>query len=196
MAPRVVLASASPRRRELLRRLVADFDVIPSTVDERLPPGPLVDAVARLAEEKARAVAATRADGVVLGADTIVVVDGDVLGKPADRDDAVAMLRRLRGRVHEVLTGVAVVDVAGGRPFTGTEVTRVLMAQYPEDLVARYVASGAPLDKAGGYAIQDLAGALVESIAGSYTNVVGLPLELTARLLTAAGVPVSAPESS
>jgi len=190
----VVLGSASPRRRELLRRLLSDFEVIPSAVEERLADGPLVDAVARLAEEKARAVAAAHPGAVVLGADTIVVIDDEPLGKPADSGVARAMLQRLRGRPHEVLTGVAV--VAGARVFTGTEVTRVLMARYSDELVARYVASGAPLDKAGAYAIQDLDGALVESIVGSYTNVVGLPLELTARLLTAAGVSVSVPVSS
>ena len=190
----VVLGSASPRRRELLRRLLSDFEVIPSAVEERLADGPLVDAVARLAEEKARAVAAAHPGAVVLGADTIVVIDDEPLGKPADGSVACAMLERLRGRPHEVLTGVAV--VAGARVFTGTEVTRVLMARYSDELVARYVASGAPLDKAGAYAIQDLDGALVESIVGSYTNVVGLPLELTARLLTAAGVTVSVPVSS
>ena len=190
----VVLGSASPRRRELLRRLLSDFEVIPSAVEERLADGPLVDAVARLAEEKARAVAAAHPGAVVLGADTIVVIDDEPLGKPADSGVARAMLQRLRGRPHEVLTGVAV--VAGARVFTGTEVARVLMARYSDELVARYVASGAPLDKAGAYAIQDLDGALVESIVGSYTNVVGLPLELTARLLTAAGVSVSVPVSS
>ena len=190
----VVLGSASPRRRELLRRLLSDFEVIPSAVEERLADGPLVDAVARLAEEKARAVAAAHPGAVVLGADTIVVIDDEPLGKPADSGVARAMLQRLRGRPHDVLTGVAV--VAGARVFTGTEVTRVLMARYSDELVARYVASGAPLDKAGAYAIQDLDGALVESIVGSYTNVVGLPLELTARLLTAAGVSVSVPVSS
>jgi septum formation protein len=194
--PRVVLASASPRRRELLRRLIPDFEVIPSDVDEQLEPGAFTEAVARLAEVKARAVAAGRSDGIVLGADTMVVIDGDALGKPADRNDAVAMLRRLRGRPHDVLTGVAVIDVAGGRTFTGTDVTRVVMAHYPDDLIDRYVASGAPLDKAGAYAIQDLDGALVEVIIGSYTNVVGLPLGLTARLLVSAGVTVSDPGSS
>jgi septum formation protein len=167
--------------------------VIPSAIDERLQPGPRIEAVARLAEEKARAVAAVRPDAIVLGADTIVVLDDETLGKPADVDDACGMLRRLRGRVHEVLTGVAV--VAGDRAFTGTEVTQVLMASYPDDLVTRYVASGSPLDKAGAYAIQDLGGALVQGFVGSYTNVVGLPLELTARLLSAAGAPVSFPAS-
>jgi septum formation protein len=130
----------------------------------------------------------------VLGADTIVVIDGDALGKPADPADAAEMLRRLRGRWHDVLTGVAV--VAGGTALADTEVTRVLMARYDDALIERYVASGSPLDKAGAYAIQDLGGALVDAIVGSYTNVVGLPLGLTRRLLAAAGVEVSVPASS
>lgn len=191
---RVVLASASPRRRELLRRLLADFDVVPSSVEERLDPGPLAEAVARLAVEKARAVAA--AGDVILGADTIVVIDGDGLGKPVDRADASAMLRRLRGRVHDVLTGVAVLDVASGAVHRGTETTRVIMARYDDTVIDRYVASGAPLDKAGAYAIQDLDGGLVDGVVGSYTNVIGLPLGLTRRLLAAVGLPVSGPASS
>jgi septum formation protein len=187
----LILASRSPRRRELLSRLVPDFDVISSGVAEELEPGPLTAAVARLAEMKARAVAAGHPDAVVLGADTIVVIDGNVLGKPKDVDEAVGMLRRLRGRPHEVLTGVAVIDGPRALVFTGTEITRVVMARYSDDLIDEYVASGSPFDKAGAYAIQDLDGELVESIAGSYTNVVGLPLGLTARLLVAAGLTVT-----
>jgi len=165
--------------------------VTPSAIEEHLDPGPLVDAVARLAEAKARTVAAPLDAGVVLGADSIVVVDGDPLGKPGDSDEARAMLRRLRGRGHEVLTGVAVIDVASRRAWTATEVTRVVMSRYADDLIEGYVASGSPLDKAGGYAIQDLQGALVDVVIGSYTNVIGLPLPLTARLLNEVGVPVS-----
>ncbi len=165
--------------------------MISSGVAEELEPGPLTAAVARLAEMKARAVAANHPDAVVLGADTIVVIDGNVLGQPKDTDDAVGMLRRLRGRPHEVLTGVAVIDGPRGLVLTGTEITRVVMARYPDNLIDEYVASGSPFDKAGAYAIQDLDGELVESIAGSYTNVVGLPLGLTARLLVAAGITVT-----
>ena len=193
---RVILASASPRRRELLRCLLTGFDVIPSAVDEHLDPASLAESVARLAVEKARAVAAGNAGAVVLGADTIVVIDGDGLGKPADHADAGAMLRRLRGRAHDVLTGVAVLDGASGAVHVATETTRVVMARYEDATIDRYVASGAPLDKAGAYAIQDLDGALVDAVVGSYSNVIGLPLGLTRRLLAAAGVRVSGPASS
>jgi septum formation protein len=159
--------------------------VIPSDIDETLVPGPLADVVARLALAKARAVAARVGEGVVL--------EGEALGKPADPADARAMLRRLRGREHEVITGLAVVDARSGRSETHSVVSRVRMADYGEPEIERYVATGEPLDKAGGYAIQGQGGALVAGLDGSFSNVVGLPLEETARLLAAFGVPISAP---
>lgn len=167
---------------------------MPSAVPEHLEPGPFDTAVARLAETKARAVAATLAEGIVLGADTIVVIDGDALGKPADAGEARAMLTRLRGRSHAVLTGIAVVDAGRPTASSATAITQVIMARYSDDLIERYVASGSPMDKAGAYAIQELDGALVDAVIGSYSNVIGLPLRLTARLLSATGVRVSAPE--
>lgn len=165
----------------------------PSDVEETLAGPPTPAAAAALALRKARAVAAGRGEGVVLGADTIVVIDGRALGKPADAAEARAMLRTLRGREHEVITGVAVVDARTGREAAAAEVSRVRMAAYSDEQIEAYVASGSPLDKAGAYAIQDLAGALVAGLDGSYTNVVGLPLETARRLLEAFGVAVSAP---
>jgi len=147
--------------------------------------------VAGLAERKARAVAAGHRDAVVIGADTIVVIDDAALGKPSDAAEAVSMLKRLRGRPHDVVTGIAV--VAAGRVFAGTETTRVVMARYGDDVIDCYAASGSPLDKAGGYAVQDLDGALVDAVIGSYTNVVGFPLGLARRLLAEVGFPLSAP---
>ncbi len=166
---------------------------MPSDVEEALAPGPLADAVARLALDKARAVATRVGEGVVLGADTIVVIDGEALGKPADAGDARVMLRRLRGREHEVITGVAVVDARTGRSQATVVVSRVRMAEYGEGDIEAYVATGEPLDKAGAYAIQGRGGALVAGLEGSFSNVVGLPLEETAGLLAAFGVPVSVP---
>jgi septum formation protein len=156
-----------------------------------LAPGPLTDAVARLALDKARAVAGRLGEGVVLAADTVVAIDGDPLGKPVDAEDARAMLRRLRGRRHEVITGVAVVDVASGRAERTAVSSQVTMADYGEPEIAAYVASGEPLDKAGAYAIQGAGGALVARYEGSYSNVVGLPLAETVRLLATFGVTVS-----
>jgi septum formation protein len=186
--PRLVLASASPRRRELLRALGTDFEVAPSEVDETLPAGPPAVAAAALALRKARAVAAVLGEGIVLGADTLVVVDGEALGKPAGPDDARRMLRRLRAREHEVVTGVAVVDAATGREATEVVVSRVRMADYPETAIDAYVAGGEPLDKAGAYAIQGQGGALVERLEGSWSNVVGLPVEATRTLLAEFGI--------
>jgi septum formation protein len=188
---RVILASASPRRQELLRAICSRFEVIPSGIDESLDEGPLPEAVAALALRKARAVAGRVGPATVLAADTIVVIDGLTLGKPSDSDEARAMLARLRGREHEVVTGVAVVDAAAGRAESITAVSRVLMAAYADQTIDAYVASGSPLDKAGAYAIQDLGGALVDGLVGSYTNVMGLPVDATRALLERFGVAVS-----
>ena len=166
---------------------------MPSDLEETLAPGPLADAVARLALDKARAVAARVREGIVLGADTVVTIDGQALGKPADPEDARAMLRRLRGREHEVVTGVAVVDAATGRTAQTAVTSRVRMGAYGEPEIEAYVATGEPLDKAGGYAIQGIGSALVAGYEGSYSNVVGLPLIETARLLATFGVAVSEP---
>ena len=167
--------------------------MVPSEIEETLPGGPTPEAVARLALRKARAVAARAEGAVVLAADTVVVLDGEALGKPAGPEEARAMLRRLRGREHEVITGVAAVDTRTGREATRAVASRVRMAAYSDATLDSYVASGAPLDKAGAYAIQDLGGALVADFAGSYTNVVGLPVEETRGLLAELGVPVSEP---
>jgi len=170
-----------------VRRIWADFEVIPSDIDEVLESGPLAEAIVELAMRKARAVAERVGGGVVLGADTVVVIDGVVLGKPGGADEATGMLVRLRGRVHEVVTGVAVVEAESGRSEATAVLSRVLMAAYSDAVIAEYVASGSPFDKAGGYAIQDLNGALVDGVIGSYTNVVGLPVEATRRLLEGFG---------
>jgi nucleoside triphosphate pyrophosphatase len=191
--PEVILASESPRRRELLGRICPEFRVVPSGIDEVLEGAPTEATVAALALAKARAVAARVGRGIVLGADTVVVVDGDALGKPADAEQACAMLRRLRGRVHDVITGVAVVDAGSGRSETTAVVTRVLMAAVSDAELEAYVAGGEPLDKAGGYAIQGDGAALVAGYIGSYSNVIGLPLAETAALLAAFGAPVTWP---
>ena len=164
---------------------------MPSAIDEVLEAGPTAAAVATLALRKASVVAERVREAVVVAADTVVVIDDMVLGKPAGADEARAMLVRLRGRQHEVLTGVGLVDAGSGRAVATAVVSRVLMAAYSEATIEEYVASGSPLDKAGAYAIQDLQGALVDAVVGSYTNVVGLPVEATWRLLAGFGVRVS-----
>lgn len=188
----ITLASASPRRRELLARLVPDFRVVPSEVVEVLEHPVNPDSVAALALRKARAVAPW-VGGVVLAADTVVVVDGDPLGKPAGPDEARAMLRRLRGRPHTVITGLAVVDAEEDRAEATAVVSEVLMRDYADSVIEAYLASGEPLDKAGAYAIQGAGAGLVGGWIGSYSNIVGLPLEATAGLLGRFGVSLTSP---
>jgi septum formation protein len=173
----IVLASASPRRAELLASAGVRFIVVPSQVVEtRLPSETPEEFVRRLAAAKAREVARTRWDGIVLGADTEVVLDGEVLGKPRDDEDARAILARLSGRVHDVVTGYEVYDPGAGRGEGGVVRTRVEMALLRRAEIDAYVATGEPRGKAGAYAIQGRAAGLVRRIEGSYTNVVGLPL--------------------
>ena len=179
----LVLASRSPRRAELLARAGYRFEVAPADVDERRRGGEApAKLVRRLAWKKAAVVAARHPGAVVLGADTVVVVDDDVvLGKPRGDADAARMLRRLSGRAHKVLTGVALRAPHGRR--AGVASTRVYFRPLGPEEVAWYVASGEPADKAGGYAIQGRASRFVPRIEGSYANVVGLPIELVDRLL-------------
>jgi septum formation protein len=176
--PGLVLASASPRRRELLARLGLTFRVVPADIDETPLPGERpVALVRRLAAAKAAAVAGDP----VLAADTIVEVDGTILGKPVDADDARVMLRRLSGRAHHVHTGIAV--RSGERVQVDVATTVVTFVPLTPALVDWYVAGGESLDKAGAYAIQGTGGAFVEHVRGSVSNVVGLPLTTVVRLL-------------
>ena len=187
--PRLVLASQSPRRRELLEALGLAIEVRPAHVDETPRPGEgPAEYVLRVAREKARAVPGD----VVLGADTAVVLRGAVLGKPADADDARRMLRALSGQVHEVLTGVCVRRNAGamGVELDALVTTTVRFARIGAAEIDWYVATGEPLDKAGAYAIQGAGGAFVESVDGSVSSVVGLPVAETAQLLRRAGLPL------
>ena len=211
----LVLASASPRRQELLRNAGISFTVQPADIDETPLPGEPPRACAeRLAQEKALAVWRTRPKDVVLGADTIVVVDEMILGKPVDAEDAARMLRLLSGRVHRVITGVCVVEAAAGRQLpaatknyalhpaelrpgfeilrtenrelrTGSETTLVTMNQLSDEEIREYVASGEPMDKAGAYAIQGRASRWIPRIEGDYSNVVGLPVALVHAMLGA-----------
>lgn len=185
----LVLASGSPRRKELLEEAGLSFTVHSEPIDESRKDQERPDEMAlRLARSKARVVARTLSEpSVVLGADTLVVVDGDILGKPKDEAEATNMLLRLSGRQHEVITGVAVTRAPEAEVWAVRAVrTRVLFRELNPEVVARYVATGEPLDKAGSYGIQGLGGQLVEQTEGSFTNVVGLPmveaLECIARL--------------
>jgi len=196
----LVLASASPRRQELLRNAGISFTVQAADVDETVLPGEPPRACAeRLAREKALAVWRTRPQDRVLGADTIVVVDETILGKPVDAGDAARMLRLLSGRVHCVITGVCVVEaVASGQlPVAGkaesqplseivrteSETTLVTVNELSDDEIRDYIATGEPMDKAGAYAIQGMAARWIPRIEGDYSNVVGLPVALVYKML-------------
>jgi septum formation protein len=183
---RLILASASPRRRELLAALGLTPRVRPVDVDETPSDGePAAECVLRLARAKAEADA--RPGELVLAADTLVVLDGRILGKPSGAEEARAMLAELAGRDHFVMTGVALRDADARRTAAAVETTRVTIAPLPPHRIAAYVATGEPLDKAGAYAIQGLGALFVERVDGNYSNVVGLPLPLTARLCTELG---------
>jgi septum formation protein len=171
----LILASASPRRRELLDTLGLPYIIIPSNAEEQVPPDtPPHKAAESIALCKARSVAATHPRDTVLAADTIVVVDGKIFGKPRSRAECEAMIAAYSGKTHEVITGVAIIKGEEIRCFS--ETTRVTFRTVTEEEIARYAATDEPYDKAGGYAVQGLAGIFIERIEGDYNNVVGLPL--------------------
>ncbi|PIX85347.1 MAG: septum formation inhibitor Maf, partial [Nitrospirae bacterium CG_4_10_14_3_um_filter_53_41] len=173
---RLILASASPRRRDLLAEVGLRFEVIPSSVEEEHQDGLSPLEVARtLAGEKAADVASRLTSGIVIGADTIVVLDGEILGKPKDPEDAFQMLRRLSGRSHEVITALVLIEAESGKMMTGQETTRVFFKEMTDREISAYISTGEPMDKAGAYGIQGKGMLLVRRIQGCYTNVVGLP---------------------
>jgi len=191
--PSLVLASASPRRRDLLSRLGIPFQVLPSDLaEDATHDGGRPERVAhRLAAAKARAVSAQMSTATVLAADTVVAHRGAILGKPHDAAEAQAMLRALRGRTHRVVTAVAVLPAGRRRPLVDHTVTCVTMRPYTDEEIAASIAQGDPFDKAGAYAIQDAILRPVASYEGCYCNVVGLPLWMAIRLLSRAGLDVT-----
>ncbi|MCZ8519092.1 MULTISPECIES: Maf family protein [Paenibacillus] len=191
----LILASSSPRRQELIGSLGLPYAIRVSDVDETTEPG-LTPAqiVEELSARKAGAVCerckAEEASGIVIGSDTIVVLDGQVLGKPQDEEDAFRMLSALQGRRHQVYTGVACFDLDSGERHVSHRVTEVFMKVLKESQIRRYIATGEPMDKAGSYGIQGLGATMIDRIEGDYFNVVGLPLSLLSSLLERLGVAV------
>jgi septum formation protein len=189
MQPRVVLASQSPRRRDLLDLVGIRHEVRPADIDEAVRPGEPPDSYTeRLAREKARVVAVQEPDAVVIAADTTVVVDDDILGKPAHAAEARAMVRRLAGRTHEVFTGIAVRRGDESREAAGVERVLVTVRALSEPEIAAYVATGEPMDKAGAYGIQGYGATIIERIDGDYFAVMGLSLVRTVTLLREVGL--------
>lgn len=186
----LILASTSPRRRELLTRLRRPFRVVPPAADETLPEGVSPKEAAEiLAVRKARSVADRCSEGWVLGADTLVSADAlvsggeEIIGKPRDRGDAIAILRRLSRRPHRIITGVCLIDARSGRRWVDSETTTVTMRAMRLEEIEAYVDTGEAMGKAGAYAIQETGDRFVERVEGSMSNVVGLPIELVERLI-------------
>ena len=203
MTPRFVLASASPRRAVILANLHIPFDIDPANVDESALPGEdPVEHALRLSKLKAEAVATRRPTEWVLGGDTVVAIDGTILGKPRDRDQAVDMLLSLQGRTHEVVSALTLIvppgaersppEARGGPPdstHSGATVTTVTFRSFNAEAAEAYADTGEPLDKAGAYGIQEMGAALVDRVEGDYSAVVGLPVPLLLRLMETAGIP-------
>jgi septum formation protein len=176
--PQIILASASPRRAELLRQLGVEFIVVPSDASELHDDQLTAREISQLnAYRKARVIAKKYPDALVLGADTLVYLDVTLLGKPADLEDAYRMLERLQGRTHEVVTAICLLHLRTHRQKIFADTTRVTFRPLDEVQIRRYLAKVNPLDKAGAYAIQEEGDLIVERLSGSYTNVVGLPIE-------------------
>lgn len=178
---KIILASGSPRRRELLDQMGLEYDVILSKVDEsssgELPPSELVQVLARMkAKAVAKKIRAKKEEALVIGADTIVVLEGQVLGKPENNLDAEKMLERLSGIMHKVYTGVAIVDVKSATEEVFVQKTNVYMKSISQEEITAYVLTGEPLDKAGSYGIQGKGGVFIEKIEGDYFSVMGLPI--------------------
>jgi len=188
----IVLASSSPRRKELLRQAGIPFTVMPADLDEEglELSGTPAQRAEQLAYLKAAAVAKKLGKGFVLGADTIVVCEGEVFGKPADKADARRMLGMLSGREHQVITGIALIDAASGTARIGHDVTSVRFSKLSNSEIEAYIDSDEPYDKAGSYAVQGKGALLVEGIEGCYTNVVGLPLRKLYCMLKEFGIKV------
>ncbi|HJV44311.1 MAG TPA: Maf family protein [Bacillota bacterium] len=187
----IILASASPRRQELLRNLGLPFIVRPSHADEHVDDGRKpAEVVELLAERKAAEVAGLYEEGLIIGSDTIVVLDGEILGKPGGEDEAYAMLSKLSGREHSVFSGLAVIDALSGEKRIGYMETKVKMRPITEKEINDYIKTKEPMDKAGSYAIQGLGSLFITGIQGDYFSVVGLPIRLLAEYLQGFGVDI------
>lgn len=184
----IILASSSPRRKELLSQAGVSFTIVVSGCDETPVPGESAqEMVERLAVVKSAVVADQHPNSYVIGADTTVCIDGEVLGKPESFEEACSMLRKIQGRTHEVLGGIAIINRSQGLEKRWSHSTKVTMAPMSEEVIARYVRSGEPMDKAGSYAIQGLGLQFVDTVEGSYSNVVGLNISALMVELVALG---------
>lgn len=179
-----VLASSSPRRKEILMQLGLDFEIMPSNINEVLKGDTPGEMVINLATEKALSISPLVSKGkIIIGADTVVYIDGTIMGKPVDEDEAFSMLKKLSGRVHEVYTGLAIINTFTGDTLADYECTKVHIKQLTDEKIENYIKTGEPMDKAGAYAIQGKGSLIVKSIKGCYYNVVGLPVSKLSDML-------------
>ncbi|MFC1923925.1 Maf family protein [Chloroflexota bacterium] len=186
---KIVLASASPRRKELLERIGLKFDIEPSNHEEKVKPGLEPHEQAKsLSLEKAKLIAGNYRDALVIAADTFIVLDGEILGKPITEDEARRMLEKISGKQHSVITGFTIIDTASGNMLSRSEETKVYIRELSSKEIDSYVRSKEPLDKAGAYAIQGLGSVIVKKIEGDYFNVIGLPLSAVTESLKEFGV--------
>lgn len=185
---KIILASGSPRRRELLEQIGVKFEIHKAEGEEKITSSIPEEAVKELSLQKAKEVSGKYDGDVIIGADTVVAVDGQILGKPADRADAVRMLRLLQGKNHQVVTGVTVLLKKNGRTVNFAEVTKVYIFPMTEEQIEQYIETGEPMDKAGAYGIQGKFAVYVSGIEGDYNNVVGLPVGRLYQETLAAGV--------
>jgi septum formation protein len=185
---RLILASTSPRRREILALLGLAFEVVAPRFEEVVGQSSIEEEVREFALEKARSIAAERPQAIVIGSDTMISLDGEKFGKPADTEDARRMLRAFSGKLHRIYTSVAIVDGSGGPGLQATEEVSVAMRAFSDQEIADYLASGESLDKAGAYSIQGEGSHLIESISGDYLAAVGMPLRPIARYLRERGI--------
>ncbi|OGC22668.1 septum formation protein Maf [candidate division WOR-1 bacterium RIFOXYC2_FULL_37_10] len=181
----IILASASPRRKQLLEAIIKDFDIVASCIDESeiKAETPILFAV-KAAVAKARDVALKYKNSIVIGADTIVILDGKILGKPKSKEEAISMLESLSNTTHDVVTGLAVINSDGLNEQSGYEVAKVTMKELSREEILEYVKSGSPMDKAGSYGVQEIKDKFVKKIEGDYNNIVGLPVNLLIRFLS------------
>jgi len=185
----IVLASNSPRRKELMRQVGMTFTSSPAHIDESILPGEKPEEyVVRVATNKAQVASKRVGKGVVVAADTVVVLEDTILGKPVDEQDAIRMLSMLSGKMHRVVTAISVMDAGTGKTLTRTSVTKVWFKKLTENEIRYYVSTGEPLDKAGAYGIQEKGALLVDRIEGCYFNVVGLPMSLLDEMLKTFGI--------
>lgn len=188
---KIILASASPRRKQLLKQIGLDFEIIPSNIEEKLNPRYKPQRQAEiLSLQKAKAVAGKIKNGVVIGADTFIYLENDMIGKPKDEKDAERILKKLSGKVHYVITGFTLIDTESNRTVTKSEVTKVWFRRVNDKEIKSFIKKEHPLDKAGAYAINELAAVFIERIEGDYFNIVGLPLFALTKELKKFGIKI------